>query len=120
MYAHYSSKEDILVTICNLGISKLQVVINEVMTVLKFWTLVDSKEEGKFKVFNLGCWGFFTPLFRSVFPNEKEPCYVNNVTPGFFVSTLNSVPKYVDPNNIDLDILSEDIFKRFKFGFKGY
>lgn len=150
IYSHYHSKEDLLIAICELGISKLQTVMDEVLKVkgseqrlktyikkhllgfvvtdpylievyIKYWEIVDPKVERKFSTFNISFWGFVNTLIKDLLPNLKEPSYfIDNSTAVFFILTLNNVRKYVDPAHIDLDQLTEDIFQRFIYGFKGH
>lgn len=147
LYSHFKSKEEILEAICLKARTSLSAAMEEVLAqedaetrfmlyirrhienllddtesfqiYRKYWKLVDEAQNGDYYSFNLTYLGFIVSLFRDMFPNEEElECYIPNASPLFFLETLNSIPKYLNPDCTDREMIIEDFQYRIVYGFK--
>ena len=147
LYAHFTSKEEILKFICEDVYERFIDVKNEVESsgleieerfklfvkryieeimhdvmryelYYKYWGLVDISVDRKYSLSNFGYIKFTRSLLSELFPNEKPlPCYIPDSTTYFILETLRSIPRWVNPANPDIEMIVQDFQYRIIYGF---
>lgn len=142
IYTHFTSKEEILEQICNVIYEKMKAnqryilesslnandKFNEYLRIhlisiiednhayniyAKYWKLMDEKLSGKYGVLNNEYFDFIKGIVKDMYPNhEDKECYVPNFTTIFIINILGNVPRFINPENKNIDMLVEDIQNR--------
>ena len=147
IYSHFKSKEEILQIICNeiydgmvenmkviksmdANIEKkflhyVKVHITSIVKnqksfeiYFKYWNLLDSSHAGKYGLMNYAYFDFIKKLVHEMFPKSEDlVCYVPNAFTLFMIDLHNSLPRLINPENPDVDMVVKDIQMRLLNGF---
>lgn len=147
IYSHFKSKEEILTHICNHIANLMTAVMTEIREsgadnegkflhyirlhithvvqnleafglYYKYWNLVDG-ESKRYGLLNFEYFEFIKNLVYDNFPKlQEQDFYIPNATPLIIIDLLNSIPKIINPENPDIDLIVADIQTRLLYGYK--
>lgn len=147
IYSHFSSKEAILVAICEENFAKMTSIKKEIdmmegsadekfarysLLHLKslfenfesfeiyydYHLVVDHLVQRKYGMFNYEYFAFFSELVNNVLPYEEDlDCFIKNASVLFVLDALNALPKFINLENPDLEGVAEDFTYRMIYGY---
>ncbi len=149
LYSHISSKSEILMWMCNNvearfskippevrenqgeAVEKLRLFIyrhieeilknkDEYDVFLRYWKFLDNKNKKRYKELYQKYISFAKSLFDNMIPYIESPsCLHKDHVVFTLLQIMNHVPRWVVDEHPDLDEVTDDIIKKFLFGFKG-
>lgn len=139
IYSHFKSKDEILQIICNEiydnmernikiieatdgGVEEkfLHYVKIHIESIIKdqksfeiyykYWNLLDSQLAGRYGLMNYRYFDFIKALVNGTFPKiGNDTSYIPDALPLLFIDLINSVPRLVNPENLNIEKVVRDV-----------
>ena len=147
IYSHFSSKEAILLTICEKNFERMVEIKTEIESMeatpeekferycflhlqsvyhhpetyhlyYKYSMLLDDMVQRRFGMYNYEYFVFICNLTKGLLPNEVElDNFIPNSSALFVIDTLSTLPSFINPAHADLEALVKDLAYRIIYGY---
>lgn len=147
IYSHFSSKEAILLDICERTFKKMVAIRKEIEEMddnpeerfsryiflhlqslyedyesydiyYKYHLAIEHLVQRKYGMLNYEYFTFVSKLVKGVLPNEVElNSFIPHATVLFVLDALSSVPQFINPENPDIEGVAKDLTYRLIYGY---